>query len=79
MMVELSQIEPCAYGSWGMVQIYTGWLRQLKKAPPVVLARQNNKLHPFRVIDGQHRYHAAKEARRQKIKAVIATPEADNE
>ena len=79
MIVELSQIEPCAFGSWGMVQIYAAMLRQMKKAPPVVLARQDNKLHPFRIIDGQHRYHAAREVRRQKIKAVIASPEADQQ
>lgn len=79
MMVALDQIEPCAYGSWGMVLRYAVMLREMKKAPPIVLTRQDNKLHPFRVIDGQHRYHAAKEVRRLKIKAVIATPEAENE
>jgi ParB-like chromosome segregation protein Spo0J len=55
-----------------MVLRYAAMLREMKKAPPIVLARQDNKLHQFRVIDGQHRYHAAKEVRRLKIKAIIA-------
>jgi hypothetical protein len=78
-LCETPQIEPCPFGSWGAVLRYASMLREMKKAPPILLARQDNKLHPFRVIDGQHRYHAAKEARRLKIKAVIATSEADNE
>jgi hypothetical protein len=75
MMISLSQIEPCAFGSWQTVLIYAAKLRRLEKAPPIVLARQESKLRPFRVVDGAHRYHAAQECRRQKIKAVLAMPE----
>ena len=75
MMVELSQIEPCAYGSWGMVLRYAAMLRDLKKAPPIVLARQNNGSYRYSIVDGAHRYHAAKEVRRLKIKAVITSAE----
>ena len=71
MMVELSQIEPRAYGSWGMVLRYAAMLRELKKAPPIVIARQNMS-YPYSIVDGAHRYHAAKEVRRLKIKAIIA-------
>jgi hypothetical protein len=75
MMIPLRDIEPCPFGSWGMVQIYAGWLLQLKKAPPIVVIRQNTGSYCYAVVDGAHRYHAAKEARRLKIKAIIATPE----
>ena len=75
MMVALEQIEPCAYGSWGVVLRYAAMLRDLKKAPPIVLTRQDNKRYPYGIVDGAHRYHAAKEVRRLKIKAIIASPE----
>ena len=74
-MVALNEIEPRAYGSWGMVLRYTAMLRELKKAPPIVLARQNTGSYRFAIVDGAHRYHAAKEVRRLKIKAVIAMPD----
>ena len=60
-----------------MVLRYAAMLRKMKKAPPIVLTRQNNGEYRFSIVDGAHRYHAAKEARGLKIKAVIATPEAD--
>lgn len=79
-MVELSQIEPRAFGSWGMVLRYAAMLRELKKAPPIAITRQSAGSYRYSIVDGAHRYHAAKEVRRRKIKAVIATPEgAENE
>jgi ParB-like chromosome segregation protein Spo0J len=74
-MIALNEIEPRAYGSWGMVLRYASMLRELKKAPPIVLARQNTGSYRYSIVDGAHRYHAAKEARRLKIKAVIASQE----
>ena len=58
-----------------MVLRYAAMLRELKRAPPIVLTRQDNKRYPYIIIDGAHRYHAAKEVRRLKIKAVIASAE----
>jgi hypothetical protein len=76
-MIELTKIEPRAYGSWGMVLRYEAMLYQLKKAPPILLIKQDDAKYPYRIFDGAHRFEAAKLARRTKIKAqLIGMPEA---
>ena len=69
MIIPLSQIEPCAFGSWGMVKIYVAMLHEQKTPPPILVIRQKNKR--YRVLDGAHRLHAAALARRTKIKAQL--------
>lgn len=71
MIVSLDKIEPSGFGRWATVLLYADMLRQLKKAPPVLLEKQDNKRYPFRVHDGAHRVEAAKLVRRTNIKAQI--------
>ena len=68
MMVPLNRISSNGYGSWGLCNIYAAMLRQGKKAPPIVLAKEGDK---FRIKDGEHRYEACRIARRTHIKSIV--------
>ena len=71
MMIPLSQIEPSGFGRWETVLRYAAMLRELKKPPPVLLRKQDDKRYPYHVHDGAHRIEAARLVRRTKIKAQI--------
>jgi ParB-like nuclease domain len=70
MIIPLSKIEPSGFGRWATVEAYAAMLHQSKKAPPILVIKQNGKF-PYRVHDGAHRVEAAKLARRVNIKAEL--------
>lgn len=72
----LNQIKPLVCKRLdGRVRAYVAMLREGKKAPEILVIKQRNKRHRYRIFDGAHRARAAKLVGRTTIEARIIVTE----
>jgi uncharacterized ParB-like nuclease family protein len=76
MMIALNQIEPLACNRPDAVRTYAAMLREGKKAPAILVIKQRNKRHRYRIFDGAHRVSAARRVGQKTIEARIIAQEA---